>query len=231
MMTRQAQKDRERFFVEEASRLLGRNWLLGPNRERPDFIVTEGTHQFGLEVSEIFTGPQERSGSKMKKSESNTCKMIESFRRKYESAHDIPLTVKLVGTASASNLATVVASLIDRNLEEERIGHHYVFDTNDGLRVHVTKSFRREWYSVDDRVGFVDRSAINQIVDAVSSKAKELPRYQAAAGADVRLLVVADRFLNSGKLILEGRPHVDRRSFDTVYFFSYPETVTVFDGN
>ena len=61
-MTRPSAKRRERFFVEQAARLLGKTWNIGPDNECPDFIVSEGLHIFGLEVSEIFTGPQRKRG-------------------------------------------------------------------------------------------------------------------------------------------------------------------------
>lgn len=50
-MTRSAQKKKERFFAEESARHFGRAWDLGIDREHPDFVVTEGKEQFGLEVS------------------------------------------------------------------------------------------------------------------------------------------------------------------------------------
>jgi hypothetical protein len=40
-LTRPLQKRRERFFAEEAARLLGKNWNLGEDREHPDFVVAE----------------------------------------------------------------------------------------------------------------------------------------------------------------------------------------------
>lgn len=62
-MTRPSKKEGERFFVEKAAELLGKTWCLGLDRENPDFIVSEGEKQFGLEVCEIFTGAQSRAGS------------------------------------------------------------------------------------------------------------------------------------------------------------------------
>jgi hypothetical protein len=46
-MTKSVQKKRERFFAEEAARLLGEAWDLGADREHPDFLVTEGSKKFG----------------------------------------------------------------------------------------------------------------------------------------------------------------------------------------
>jgi len=49
-MTRQSQKDRERFFAEQAARSLEKTWSFDQISERPDFIVSEAGHRFGLEV-------------------------------------------------------------------------------------------------------------------------------------------------------------------------------------
>ncbi|MGH6975821.1 MAG: hypothetical protein ACREED_02225, partial [Stellaceae bacterium] len=45
---------------------------------------------------------------------------------------------------------------------------------------------------------------------------------------DIRLLVVANRIMNSGKLSLQGRPAFDVQGFQVVYFLSYPESIEVF---
>lgn len=58
---------------------------------------------------------------------------------------------------------------------------------------------------------------------------KKLARYREAAGPDIRLLLVADRICNSGKLMLDEGTALDVQGFQVVYFFSYPESVTIFD--
>jgi hypothetical protein len=82
---------------------------------------------------------------------------------------------------------------------------------------------------VNNRVGFVDRNPRKIIADAIETKARELPRYKDAAGPDIRLLLVADRIYNSGKLILEERVAFDFHGFQAVYFFPYPESVAILD--
>jgi len=52
----------------------------------------------------------------------------------------------------------------------------------------VTKAFRPEWFSVDHRVGWVDRNPLPIIMDAIKKKSNQLERYRAAAGLDIRLL-------------------------------------------
>jgi hypothetical protein len=228
-MTRPLKKTRERFLVEETAKRLGKAWDLGPDREHPDFFVKEGAQQFGLEVSEIFMGPQSRAGSAMKEVDSNTQRAVEALRHEYEAIANTPLTVKFVGDMCAENIAAVVRALIGEDLPSKPVGHRVIIDEGRGLRVHVTKAFRPDWYSVNHRVGWVDRFPIKRIAEAIEKKAKELPRYREAVGANIRLLIMADRIHNSGKFMLEETTALDLRGFQAVYFFPYPETVIVFD--
>ena len=232
-MTRPSQKDHERNFVKEAAKHLGKLWSIGLDCECPDFIVTEGGQQFGLEVCEIFTGEENGSGSVRKRCESDTQRMINAVRQEYEVVENIPLIVKFVGDMCSENVAKLVPALVARNLAAEPIGHHIAIDINTGLRaglrVHVTKALRADWLSVKDRVGWVDRNPVARIAAIVGKKAQQLPRYKKAAGPDVRLLVVANRIHNSGKLTLQGQARLDTKGFRAVYFFSYPESVVVFD--
>ena len=62
-MTREAQKRRERFFVEETAKLLGKTWDLGQDREHPDFVIRDEAQRFGLEVCEVFMGREQTSAT------------------------------------------------------------------------------------------------------------------------------------------------------------------------
>ncbi|MFZ1962915.1 MAG: hypothetical protein WAU78_05515 [Roseiarcus sp.] len=233
-MTRQLQKKRERFFAEQAARLMGENWNLGDDdREHPDFIVTGSGQQFGLEVTQIFVGAQSDAGSTLKAKESNTQRVITALQREYESIENVPLIVKFVGNMEADNLATVVPALVAQDLPPKPTCYQFVHDTTVAhpararLRVHVTKALSPNWYSVNDRVGFVDRNPHSFIAHAIEKKANELTRYKEAAGSDIRLLLVADRINNSGKLMLDEGAQFDLYGFKTVYLFPYPEAVIV----
>jgi hypothetical protein len=157
-MTTPEQKKRERFFVEQAIRSLKVGWTILVEREPPDFLVKEGSQQFGLEVSDIFIGRQGAAGSEMKKGESKTQRMLDALRAEYEKAAPIPMHVKFVGRIEPETLAPVVQSLLDLDLAAKPPAFHTVIDTQLGLRAHVTKGFRSEWISVMDRVGWVDRN-------------------------------------------------------------------------
>ena len=222
-------KEQERFFAEEAAKRLGTTWSLSPDRESPDFLVTEGTQKFGLEVSGVFMGPQGPAGSAMKEKESITQKAVDTLRIKYEEIRNIPLIVRFLGDMSADNMATVVPALVTEDFASKPIFHHVKIKLGDRFSVHVTKAFHAEWFSVNDRVGWVDRDPIQGIADRVEEKSKKLPAYREAVGLDIRLLLVADRIHNSGKLMLKERPALDVRGFRVVYFFSSTERVIVFD--
>ncbi len=221
-------KEHERFFVEKAAKRLGTTWSLSPDRERPDFLVTEGTQKFGLEVSEVFMGPQSPAGAAMKEKENKTQKAVDALRFEYEEITNIPLRVQLVCDMCAKNMAKVVPALVAEDFASKPILHHADINLGDGFSAHVTKAFNAEWFSVNDRVGWVDRDPTKCIADAVEKKSRKLPAYREAAGSDIRLLLVADRIYNSGKLMLKERPALDVRGFQVVYFFSYPEDVIVF---
>jgi hypothetical protein len=227
-VTTQSTKNRERIFVERTAQLLGKTWKIGPDRERPDFIVTEGPRQFGVEVSEIFTGYQTKSGSALKQRESVTQSTLNRLRREFEASSNIPLRAQFVGDLSADNLAAVIPRLVAEEFESKPIGHHAVIDTGNGLRIHVTRAYRPEWFSVNDRVGWVDRNPTQRILGAIELKSKNTREYRNVV-SDVRLLLVADRYSNSGKLVLESKAQIDRRGFEVIYFLSHPESVTVFD--
>jgi hypothetical protein len=113
----------------------------------------------------------------MKAHESISQRAINALRREYESNSNIPLSVKFVGDMCPNNMAEVVLALVAEDLPSKPIGHHIVLDSGHGLRVHVTKALRPEWYSINDRVGFVNRSPYQIIADAIERKAKELTRY------------------------------------------------------
>jgi hypothetical protein len=226
-MTRSHKKTRERFFVEEAARSMGRRWVLGNDREHPDFLVTEGAATFGLEVSEVFIGIQNRGGAVMRRDEAARRTILEVLRTEYEARTSTPLVVKFVGDTSSENLAKIVPALLSLDLPRKPIGHREVLDHHDGLRVYVTKGLRPEWYSINDRVGFVNTAPYQIIADAIKTKSRALSRYRHDAGNDIRLLLVADRIHNSGKMALEPDISFDLQGFSVVYFLPFPEKTIV----
>jgi hypothetical protein len=96
-------------------------------------------------------------------------------------------------------------------------------------KVFFHRTTNPRWVVVHDRVGWVSDEGkfLQREIDA---KAPKLADYRKEFSV-VRLLVVADRTHNSGKLILEDEFRPDLQGFDAVYFFSYPLGVTAFFHN
>ena len=226
-MTRRIQKDRERFFVEQAARSLGVSWTIVGDTEPPDFIIEDEGVRFGLEVRDIFRGPQTIAGSVQKQSESAKHRFINSIRLEYERATNCFLDAKFVGRVALENKLELLGRLFEASFPVLKVGQKVIVELSDGLRVHATKAFRPNWYSVNDRVGFVDRDPQQVIVGAIDEKARKLQSYLDRAGEDIRLLLVANRIFNSGKLALESDERFDLKGFRAVYFFSYPEPAVV----
>ena len=132
------------------------------------------------------------------------------------------------------NLEAVIRMLQDLNSSAKPIGHHERFEVDKGpakLSVYITRGMQHaDWFCVNDRVGWVDRNPVERITEAIDRKAERLPQYMECAGLDdIRLLIVANQKMNSGKLRLEQCPAFNLRGFQIIYFFYYPENIIVFE--
>ena len=224
-------KREERFYVERAAEMLDVSWTVGEDREIPDFIVTEGDRQFGLEVSEVFIGHMGRKGSERKAEESIYQETIDRYREMYVTEKDVPLCVRILGPVTDETMGELLGHLLQHDFESMRPGNQIIVQPSDQFKVYVTRALRNWWFRVDDRVGMVNMNPMPIINARVAMKSRRLTSYQEAAGDDVRLLLVANRIVNSGKLKLVDQSAIDTRGFKTVYFLSYPESVTVFQDN
>ena len=228
-MTRSVQKQHERFFVEQAICSLGVDWTIHAERDPLDFIIADGNHLFGLEVADIFVGHQNKNGSSVKKSESYRQKQLNNIRSEYEGNTDIKLCVKFLGCLTTKNLEKVVPNLIALNLAEKPMAYQTCVEIQNGLeaplKLYVTKTSRSEWFMMSDRVGFVAPNSDEIIAREIESKSNKILQYMSIAGNDVRLLLVANRLQNSGKLGCMTNSLFDFHGFTEIYFYPYPEKV------
>jgi hypothetical protein len=229
-----SQKQRERFFAEQAIRSLGEGWIIREERDPPDFIISEGDHQFGLDVAEIFVGKQSARGSIMKRDESETHNVLNALRLQYETQTDTNINVKFVGRIAPDTLADVVSDLVALDLPSKPLAYRTVIEKRPGLeaglKLFVTKSLRPDWFSVNDQAGWVTRNPESIIAAEIEKKSKKLPQYKAVAGDDIRLLLVADRVKNSGKMAPQVEGGFDFHGFKAVYLFPYPEDAIALRG-
>jgi hypothetical protein len=233
-MTRPYKKLLERHYLQSAACVLQCDWRALDDREIPDFIVEEGSARFGIEITEIFAGSEHADGAILRKQESIRQKRIRDLQRAYEAEESIPLIVQLVGYLSDRNIGQILPGIRSLDLAQRPVTYQTNFKIEIGddpsLSVYVTKSLRPNWFYVDDRVGAVRDNARSCITGAIERKSNRLEVYKREAGTDdIRLLVVANRIQNSGKLILGDVSPMDLKGFRTVYFFSYPESVSIIE--
>ena len=221
-------KGQERFFVEEAARLLGVEWELAEDRESPDFLIDDGSCRFGLEVSELFAGPVGVKGAERKNAESINQKKIDRCRRTYEKERDVPLDVAILGQVTRETMEELLTEILGRDLAAMGPGERFEVVMNERFKARVMRAFHNRWFRVNDGVGWVNSNPAPVIARAVAKKTGLLPKYREAVGGDVRLLLVANRLFASGKLQVVDEATVDTEGFRVVYFLSYPESVTVF---
>ena len=76
-------KYEDRLYVARSAEVFDASWTIGQDIEAPDFPVTEGYHEFGLEVSELFRGPAGRKGVARKTEKSTHQGTINRYRKMY----------------------------------------------------------------------------------------------------------------------------------------------------
>lgn len=219
------QKEYERYYAQQAASKLKESWSLR-DHETPDFMVTTPTGIFGLEVVECHIGTKsKRKGSRQRAFERENDRWLKSIREAVETKLSVPLTVQYIGPASQEARDDILASIAEEMLEtKERL---YSFERRvRGGKLFVTVGVHPVWTFIQNQVGWVSRDGafLQREIDA---KAAKLDAYRVHA-RDVRLLVLADRIYNSGKLELPEDFRPDLRGFDAVYFFSTPVSVTAF---
>lgn len=228
MLSRQiVQKRRERFYATEAAVRLGENWILS-DRESPDFLVDDGGQIFGLEVTDCHIGTKSKGGSKLRSAESSNEKWLNGIREEFGSHTAAEIHLRYLGKATATSRRSLLDALQASNFEEtpdfERV-HKRI----EGGQFWAFKCPYPSWVFMEDRVGWVstDASYLQREIDA---KANNLDRYREAC-ASVRLLVVADRIFNSGKLEIASDFEPQLRGFEAVYFFPYPLALHAFSAS
>lgn len=224
-MTRQSKKRYERDIASACATRLGENWSFQTDdREAPDFLVEVDGYSFGLEVVQCFIGQTTSSGSTLRQKEAIDNKWLQDIRHDSELEH-VPLNVRYLGQRSRRSRQEL--------LEVLRSEDWGTYSPGDAIRrnlstatVYITYAFGSHWECISNRVGWVSEDG-TYLQACIDEKSKKLPDYLKVS-SDSRLLVVADRIYNSGKLSLPDDFEPDLKGFAAVYFYSYPTEVTVY---
>lgn len=230
-MDNAAKKRRERYVVSQAALKLGVNWVLPTkDREEPDFLISERDRNFGLEVTTCYIGPvgkenSKKGGAERRQRESINEKWLRGVVSDFEHCKGIKLKLSYVGKADEGGKDAILSFL-----KREKFEYLCEFETRiwrgNGMTVQAYRSPCSRYEFVMDQVGWVFEGG-DELQAAIDKKSPLVPKYRKVC-PDTRLLVVANREYNSGKLILPERFTPNLGGFHVVYFFSYPESVTVF---
>ncbi len=230
-MTQPQQKNKERHFAECAAEFLGVSWNLGPDREKPDFIISGEGVKFGLEVAEIFDGRKNRDGSCEKKAEVQCQKILNELKQEYEAISGAYISLKLLGSLTDEVKNKLVPSLLSRHYDLMNPLFTDEYELTSETKIYLTVSPHKTfWTYINLHVGGVNSNALPVIQAEINRKSNLLQSYQNNINLPVRLLIVADRTWNSGKLTTNDDAQADIKDFDTVYFLSYPDKIFVFSN-
>jgi hypothetical protein len=219
-----ASKVQERIYAEKAIALLAVDWTLQDIPEPLDFEIRTEKFRFGLEVRNVFAGGEETYGSPRRRNESINSRLICSLAQQYYAGGGRPIAAQFLDKVSdvkAEQVAQIVkasALLQPREQTTLHIDKMKVFLT--ALPSSVGRYFR--WTVVSDHVGWARKVTREELQAAINRKKKHLSRYTAKY-AEIDLLLVADRILNSGRLLQE--IVVSNPGFRSIYFLSYPEAI------
>lgn len=221
-----ASKVQERIYAEKAIALLAVDWTLQDIPEPLDFEIRTENFRFGLEIRKVFAGGEETYGSPRRKNESINSHLICSLAKQYYAAGGRPIFAQFLGKVSDVKVEQVAqlmkASALLQPWEPTtlHIDKMKVFLT--ALPSSVGRYLR--WIVVSDHVGWARKVTREELQTAINRKKKNLSLYRAKY-AEIDLLLVADRILNSGRLLQDEEIVVSNPGFRSIYFLSYPEAI------
>lgn len=216
-------KNQEAVYVKEFAVRMKLTWVIVEQREAPDFVIQDADARFGLEVTRILSGDL-GSGSPARKKEADGEKIVDRIRQAYELRTNTTIDVTFPTRPEQQHVTRFIDALIALEMDSREIGATVKLAIGpDGRAISARRSFHPVWKVADDAVGWVDKRGQAMLQNAVVSKARKISAYQLSSGLhDIRLLVVADRMLNSGKIVVSEEAIIDTCGFSTIYFFSYP---------
>lgn len=228
-MTKAKKKRQEALYVEACASQLARPWRIVTEGEAPDFLIDDSGVRFGLEVTNLFLEDDGR-GSAIRWREGRGDKIMQKIRRAYEDHSGTTIDLKLPRRPKDADAADLVDKLIALKLEDKPVGTRAEFLLSDGTIGRVQRSYHPSWLVIEDAVGWVDRNGGSLLQALIERKAIKLREYERNVGGEMRLLVIADRMRNSGKIEVRSYDRIDTMGFAIVYFFSYPDHVLSWAG-
>jgi hypothetical protein len=228
-MTTNSQKNIEESYALKLAELLNENWKVENAPDEiswPDLLVDGHGPNFGLEVREIYSD-ESRKGSPKRAKESSHIKQVKLICERYYKISSTPIIVKFLGCIKDVEKIIDCISAIESLDDFQQVKLEPYF----GSLIFVTKlpdsciKYDR-WIYVSDKVGWVSKLNLNIIESKILEKAVKLPKYSEHLN-DVRLLLVCNSLLNSGKYQIPDVSELDTQGFTKVYVLKYPDSLSV----
>ncbi|MCF8468877.1 MAG: hypothetical protein K9G33_15865 [Sneathiella sp.] len=234
-MTTDRQKREEKFYVERAAELLNQTWCIQKHTESPDFLIKDDHGCFGLEVTNIFKGDTTERGSVQKGPENQRGKKLSEFQKEYEEKTETKIHLRIYiqeylweknGTIKDEYFREILKILYDMKLPSKDYGYSENTKLDDGTFFQITKGDRLPWKLINDSGGWVGTAPEDQIIRVINKKAQKLCKYRTNSDQrDIRLLIVAERLKNSGKLLFQENYEICLGGFTKVYLLSHPDQI------
>lgn len=225
-MIRRRQKIEERLFAERTIALLGESWTIQePDNEIewPDLLIKTAIGSFGLEIRKLYADEVSK-GSLKRAGESRRARLLKQAAALYYEGGAPPAQVQFYGQPDdpitlANDLATMIPSM------QVWEGRKVSYDSQRWMHVYrlpVEYGEYSRWHIVSDSVGWVGVIDISVVQRAIQEKSTRLTRYKRHLD-DVRLLLVCDRTMNSGKQIFGNLSGIENAGFNYIYLLSFPD--------
>jgi hypothetical protein len=226
------QKSIERDYLDAYLRLTAQQAEV-EHFERPDFILTNSSGRWGVEVTEVLqdSGPH---GSLVRRDEQERARFLARLAKVYYAAGGRPVLLKLtLPRHPSANFADDLAGrmLAERTVvpegEQRKCYLRPAVEEQPFYLTALTDEFPAysRWLSIGDGVGWVRSVESATLNSIIATKAGKLAEYRMSVPRVV-LLIVANRLLNSGKFQLSTELQtLDALGFEEVYLLVHPLTV------
>lgn len=213
--------------------------------EPPDFVITVNGSETAIEITNLFAGTSTPGkGSELKKQESFRTNWLQRLSRKYYAENDIPISLNIALRENAILDEELASSILDwlGNLSGINECEHIektIRSKNEKLcTVYVATLPNAEefsnycrWKCINDSGGFVPPLTKSHIATVLDDKQRKISSYKNVCNR-VWLLIVADRFTNSGRLdFSHGLPQVAKSGFEEIWVLDYPQSINRVEAN
>lgn len=226
-MTSESQKTLELVYGQKLAELLGETWNVSasPNEtEWPDLLVNSQSHSFGIEVREIFLDESDK-GARKRASETSHAKTLHAIAKSYYQDSEISIKVNILGCIKDREK---ILNTLQQHTKEIKDFEQIRVEAYSGCVLYIRVlpaqlgQYTR-WNYVTDQVGWASKLEPELLEEKIIEKSDKLYKYRKHI-EDVRLLLVCNPILNSGKMEYIKSKTIKSHGFNEVYFLSYPET-------